>query len=563
MASSALKMISGMVDRAKSFDGIKAIFSFFVPEDEIINAPLHVEVKNNHLAATGEETEIFHTAGSDTGKFEIWEAGDIIASHDPLRNFAKNERYPEGVQERQYHTDVNEQIKVKTNASRLNPTFLVNTNPDAVNGPPILTKSGVVLGGNSRTMSIIQAYNSIPEKAEAYKQSLKDNAKRFGLTTGDINAFERPVLVRVIDNNYDTEEMKKMSRYYNQNMTQGLDELAVGLSKANLVSQETLNLFAEAITQNDDEDMTLNKFLDTAGSKKLIERLIEDGVIETTSLSVYLNKKTGLLTQSGKRLVESVFRGIAIDDYDLLATLPAETLQKLDRCIPALAKVKARGGKWDIMDKVKRALALVASLSKEKEKSPEPFLAQASLFDEWDNDKRDQQIVDIFRLFCYGTQKQIAEAWRRYAQAALSNPEGTAMLPGIEPPSPKKTAHKIFGGTVDKLMADKNIKKMVVLEGADCLVLERANTDFDWRKKLDAIQDIDELSKFFFQLFQVPEINSSKSLYDRLVAGEFNQQKPVPYLLTLEKVYKEQNKDVEKIKEPCKRWVGLHEDWLL
>ena len=46
--------------------------------------------------------------------------------------FAKNPQYPEGVQERAYHTSKEAQARVIDQAQNYEPSYTVNTNPDAV-----------------------------------------------------------------------------------------------------------------------------------------------------------------------------------------------------------------------------------------------------------------------------------------------------------------------------------------------------------------------------------------------------------------------------------------------
>ena len=58
-------------------------------------------------------------------------------------------------------------------AANLIPTMLLN-NTTSDGGAPIIARDGTVISGNGRVMSIREAYKQFPEKAEAYKQALKD-----------------------------------------------------------------------------------------------------------------------------------------------------------------------------------------------------------------------------------------------------------------------------------------------------------------------------------------------------------------------------------------------------
>lgn len=49
------------------------------------------------------------------------ELADLVPSHDPEKQFARRPDYPEGVQERPYHSDAGEQDKVRGNARAWTP----------------------------------------------------------------------------------------------------------------------------------------------------------------------------------------------------------------------------------------------------------------------------------------------------------------------------------------------------------------------------------------------------------------------------------------------------------
>lgn len=96
------------------------------------------------------------------------------------------------MQERPYHSDAGEQDKVRGNALRLDPRLLINSNPDLTNGPPAVTDSGIVLGGNSRAMSIQLAYARQPQRAAAYRAALAAQAQAFGLDPAALAGMRRP-----------------------------------------------------------------------------------------------------------------------------------------------------------------------------------------------------------------------------------------------------------------------------------------------------------------------------------------------------------------------------------
>lgn len=93
----------------------------------------------------------------------------------------------------------------------------------------MVTPEGVVLGGNSRAMSVQLAYAEHPERGQAYKSALAAKAKSFGLRPEDVEAFDRPVLVRALDETPAPQDMARKARLYNQTLMQGLDATAEGV----------------------------------------------------------------------------------------------------------------------------------------------------------------------------------------------------------------------------------------------------------------------------------------------------------------------------------------------
>lgn len=307
---------------------------------------------------TGYASSVLTPQGEDKAHYEIRDLSEIIASHDPEQGFARRADYPADAQERPYHSDRNEQEKVIRNALALDPRYLVNDNPDAVNGPPVITESGIVLGGNSRTMSLQLAYARGEDRAEAYRQALRDKANLFGIDASAVDAMERPVLVRVAEGIAD-EDMAIRSRLYNQSMTQGINRISEGVSRGRMVSPTSMDILSRGM----DGGETLRAFFDTADGKRLTESLIRDGVLEQSQLGRLVDEK-GYLTDEGKSLVEKTLRGLVIPDADLLKETPPFVLNKIDAIVPQVLRLKARGEGWDISRHVQEAVARIAEANK-------------------------------------------------------------------------------------------------------------------------------------------------------------------------------------------------------
>jgi len=292
----------------------------------------------------GREATLFVTgiAGLDPNqkaRYKLIEAGDAIASHDPIA-FSKRRDYPEGVQERAYHSAKNEQLKVIANAgAKFNPAYLVNTNPDATNGPPILTPEGHALGGNSRVMSLQRVYNQNPEGAKRYKEELKAQAASFGFTAEDIDALEAPMLVRVYDPQDDsTEELRKLVRAMNESKTAGMEGRTEGRALASKLSDNTLKTIKRVLDKAP-KDYSLNRFLTkpSKGLDELVGALFRDGIITPESAPKLLRVSDGTLNPQGRDLVQKILVGHVVRDDRILAALDYQTYENLTVVLGKLA----------------------------------------------------------------------------------------------------------------------------------------------------------------------------------------------------------------------------------
>lgn len=369
----------------------------------------------------GSETSILGKGTSEQARYEVWELDDVIPSHDPENGFARREDYPAAAQERPYHSDAGEQEKVRGNALSYQPAFVVNSDPTAGNGPPIVTREGIVLGGNSRTMTLQLVYADRPDSAAAYRQTLTDQAAGFGLDPAALEGMRRPILVRVVDERMTPEEMAVKSRLYNQTTTQKLQAKAEGVSRARMISPATLAALSADMADFD----TLRQFLDSPRSKGFVGLLLQDGVIEQTEISS-LTEKGGRLNDSGKKLVEDALRGMVVADYDVLEALPASVLNKLDRTIPALARLKARGEGWDMGHVLTAALRIVGKAAAEGRKV-EGWLGQVDLLDT-DPDKKRPAVQALALTFANATQKEAAARFEVMAGEAERQTKGQGAL---------------------------------------------------------------------------------------------------------------------------------------
>lgn len=287
-------------------------------------------------------------------RYEVWELADLLPSNDPFNQFQRMADYPPTAQERAYHRVPAEQEKVRRNAAILNPRYLVTDSPDASSGPPVVTTDGVVLGGNSRTMSMQLAFTK-PEKLREYRDYLAARSQNYGIDPASFANMEAPVLVRVLQGGMNPDEMSIASNAFNQVSTEELDVVVEGVSKSRRIDNRILTEIGSALENFD----TLREYMGSRESRDLVQMLIDREIIAPNQVGRMVNAKTGLLTSTGKDLLESALRGLIIQDSDILANATenvASVLRKIDRAIMPLVQLKRAGGKWDLSRIVTKAL---------------------------------------------------------------------------------------------------------------------------------------------------------------------------------------------------------------
>jgi hypothetical protein len=296
-------------------------------------------------------------------RYKIIEVGDAIASHD-AGGFFKRSDYPTDVQEREYHDPRGpEQRKVISQAQNLNPQLLINTNPDAMNGPPILTAEGIALGGNSRVMSVQRAYMAHPKKAQAYKDYLRRKAHQFGLSVEDVEQFNAPLLVReYVVEDQSKENLSKLVRAMNEGLTQEFDPQGEGRAAATKLQGENVTLSAIAIAlQNAPEGSTLNSVLKTKGERlEGIKRaLFRDGILTSRNSNRFIHQGSGTFNDQGVSFIQRMITGYVIRDDRLMRALSPSTEDAIGT---ALAKLSAVGIRADDAKKLQDAILLFNGL---------------------------------------------------------------------------------------------------------------------------------------------------------------------------------------------------------
>lgn len=231
------------------------------------------------------------------GRYVLTESGAATASHDVNNAYEPTEGFPidengESVNDRDYKRDKDAQRIVREMAD--------NYDSRALQTPIIVSKDGVVLSGNNRTMSGELAAQQGTDKA--YIDYLREFGKMFGFTSEQIEGMKHPRVVFVLDEAlpYDAKTFARFNA--EQQKRQSKPEHAVKLGK--IVPD---SVFASITNDISRFDRMSDFYADEKSVDSAISKLLEAGVINEMQLP---ELRTGnSLSASGKELIENALIG--------------------------------------------------------------------------------------------------------------------------------------------------------------------------------------------------------------------------------------------------------------
>lgn len=231
------------------------------------------------------------------GHYVLTEAGAASASHDVNNAFEPTEGFPidengESVNDRDYKRD--------TDAQRIVRDIANNYDSRALQSPVIVSKDGVVLLGNNRTMSGDIAAQQGTDKA--YIDHLREFGQMYGFTPEQIDGMKHPRVVFVPDEQlpYDATTFARFNA--EQQKKQSKPEHAVKLGK--IVPD---NVFTSITNDISRFDRLSDYYADDKAVSSAISQLLGAGVINEMQLP---EMRTGnSLSAAGKELIENTLIG--------------------------------------------------------------------------------------------------------------------------------------------------------------------------------------------------------------------------------------------------------------
>lgn len=232
-----------------------------------------------------------------TGHYVMTEAGAASASHDIHNSFEPTEGFPidkngQSVNDRDYKRDMDAQQIVHNMAD--------SYDSRAMQTPVIVSKDGIVLSGNNRTMSGDMAATQGTDGA--YLEYLGKYGAKYGFTPEQVQGMEHPRVVFVPDDDlpYDA---NTFARFNAQEMkSQSKPEAAIKLGK--IVDDSTFNRIVVDLNKY---DRLSDFYADQEAAARTLGELAATGAINDKQLP---ELRTGTsLSAAGRELIENTLIG--------------------------------------------------------------------------------------------------------------------------------------------------------------------------------------------------------------------------------------------------------------
>lgn len=358
------------------------------------------------------------------GHYVLTEAGAATASHDVNNAYEPTEGFPvdengESVNDRDYKRDKDAQRIVRDMAD--------SYDSRALQTPVIVSKDGVVLSGNNRTMSGDIAAQQGTDKA--YIDHLREFGQMYGFTPEQIDGMKHPRVVFVPDEHlpYDATTFARFNA--EQQKKQSKPEHAVKLGK--IVPDKVFTSITNDISRF---DRMSDYYADDKSLASAISQLLDAGVINEMQLP---ELRTGnALSAAGKELIENTLIGKvfqtspdAVRQIISTPTLRQSVVMGLNEI--ANNRTLAKSG-YDLSKELAAAVDLV---SRAKSDSPEiykegmpvsPYGRQQGLFDDEYGDSRvtDGVTLLLADLLNSGKPSDLRKVLSTYNNEAASSAAG-------------------------------------------------------------------------------------------------------------------------------------------
>ena len=287
---------------------------------------------------------------SVNGHYVLTESGAASASHQATNGFAETDGFPvdengQSVNDRDYKRDQEAQEVTRSMAS--------DYDSRALQSPVVVSREGVVLSGNGRTMAgEIAAQNGTDKK---YNDYLRTHANKYGFTEEQVNGYEHPRVLFVPDADmpYTAETFAKFNQ--REQKSQNKTEQAVKMGK--VVDDALFGRVMQTIGTYD----TLGEFYgDDAATHGVVKELAAAGVVPQTEMAQLFDG--GKLSDAGQAMVEGVLIGKVFQANPDAVREITEVKSMRQSVMTALQEIVTNsrlGGGYDLSQELAEAIDLV------------------------------------------------------------------------------------------------------------------------------------------------------------------------------------------------------------
>gem|GEM_PF-5271017 len=237
-------------------------------------------------------------------RYRVIDVRKLITSHK--LNGGKNDQYDQSLQNRQ-RENMASRIAVDNMAQDIDPSLLT-ANPFASDGAPIIGSDGQVESGNGRTLALLKAYMSHnpdgSSMADLYRRYLIKHAHEFGLNPQDVDAIERPILVR---ERWSQADRKAFTREANKSSQATFSKTERALDDVDKLTPEIL------ITFNPDKDIESQQDFIRAYASAILDKSELPDFIQANSYSGDVK-----ISKSGLERIQNTLFAKAYGDTDIL-----------------------------------------------------------------------------------------------------------------------------------------------------------------------------------------------------------------------------------------------------
>ena len=303
---------------------------------------------------------------------------DAITSTN--EDFSINENFPQELQPRDRDRSGMKK-QVESYASNLSPeemTIAVKVSE----GAPVINQDNIVENGNGRILALLRAYkggsDAYDESAKRYKAYLREHAADFGFTAEQVDAIERPLLVRQRGS-----ESDNLQRNIVESTSGGMKMSAGQQAKvdAKKISLHTLSLYSYDGSGD----------LDLASNGRFIKAVLDETISQYDQDSMFT--ADGSISKDAKARVNNALCALAYGDTDLLDRVSESSDNDYKNYVSAYtiaaprvayAKKLMENGDvskdFDVAKMLNETLAFVLQCKKENVTVSEKLRAGAGLF---------------------------------------------------------------------------------------------------------------------------------------------------------------------------------------